>query len=105
MLRKLQNGGAPGIFLELTDLFVESTPKLLSQACSSLDNPTQLAIIAHTIKGSCSIFGADPMEALCLELEQLGRKGTSQGAREIINAIEVEFFNVRAALASHCAGA
>jgi CheY-like chemotaxis protein len=104
MLRKLQNGGAPGIFMELTDLFAESTPKLLAQACSSLDNPTQLAIIAHTIKGSCSIFGADPMEALCLELEQLGRKGTSQGAREIINAIEVEFLNVRATLASHCAG-
>jgi PAS domain S-box-containing protein len=105
MLRKLQNGGAPGIFLELTDLFAESTPKLLSQACNSLDNPTQLAIIAHTIKGSCSIFGADPMEALCLELEQLGRKGTSDGARDIINAIELEFLKVRATLAAHCASA
>jgi len=104
MLHKLQKGGAPGIFMELTDLFAESTPKLLSQACNSLDNPTQLAIIAHTIKGSCSIFGAEPMEALCLKLEQLGRKGTSQGAREIIDAIEVEFLNVRATLATHCAG-
>jgi CheY-like chemotaxis protein/HPt (histidine-containing phosphotransfer) domain-containing protein len=105
MLRKLQNGGAPGIFVELTDLFAQSTPQLLSQACRALDDPTQLAIIAHTIKGSCSIFGAHPMEALCLELEQLGRRGTSDGARDIINAIELEFLKVCATLATHCASA
>ena len=104
MLRKLDKGGAPGILTELTDLFAQSTPKLLSQACNFLDDPTQLAIIAHTIKGSCSFFGAHPMEALCLELEQLGRRGTSHGARDIINAIELEFFKVRATLAIHCSG-
>jgi PAS domain S-box-containing protein len=104
MLRKLEKGGAPGIFTELTDLFAQSTPRLLSQACNFLDNPTQLAIIAHTIKGSCSFFGAHPMEALCLELEQLGRQGTGHGAREIINAIELEFLKVRATLATQCAG-
>jgi len=105
MLRKLDKGGAPGILTELTDLFAQSTPKLLSQACNFLDNPTQLAIIAHTIKGSCSFFGAHPMEALCLELEQLGRRGKSDGARDIINAIELEFLKVRATLATHCVGA
>jgi PAS domain S-box-containing protein len=104
MLRKLEKGGAPGILTELTDLFAQSTPQLLSQACNFLDNPTQLAIIAHTIKGSCSFFGAHPMETLCLELEQLGRQGKSDGARDIINAIELEFLRVRAALATHCAG-
>ncbi|MEY2488896.1 MAG: two-component system, sensor histidine kinase and response regulator [Verrucomicrobiota bacterium] len=102
MLHKLEKGGAPGLLTELTDLFAQSTPKLLSQACNFLDNPTQLAIIAHTIKGSCSFFGAHPMEALCLELEQLGRRGTSDGARDIINAIELEFINVRSTLATHC---
>jgi PAS domain S-box-containing protein len=105
MLRKLDKGGAPGILTELTDLFAQSTPKLLSQACNFSDNPTQLAIIAHTIKGSCSFFGAHPMEALCQELEQLGRQGKSDGARDIINAIEVEFLKVRATLATHCASA
>jgi PAS domain S-box-containing protein len=104
ILRKLENGGAPGILAELTDLFAQSTPTLLSQACNFLDNPTQLAIIAHTIKGSCSFFGAHPMEALCLELEQLGRRGKIEGARDIINAIEVEFLKVRATLATLCAG-
>jgi CheY-like chemotaxis protein len=103
MLRRLDKGGAPGIFSELTELFSESTPRLLSQACNALDDPTQLTMIAHTIKGSCITFGAHPMAALCLELEQRGRQGIGRDAREIINAIELEFFTVRAALANHCA--
>ncbi len=43
------------------------------------------------------------MEKLCLELEQLGRAKMTDGARELINAIEQEYFRVRAALAEHCA--
>jgi CheY-like chemotaxis protein len=104
-LRKLEKGGAPGIFSELAELFAQSTPKLLSQACNALDDPTQLAMIAHTIKGSCTTFGAYPMHALCLELEQGARQQTGRAAREIIDAIELEFFNVRAALVHHSAGA
>jgi signal transduction histidine kinase/HPt (histidine-containing phosphotransfer) domain-containing protein len=104
-LRKLEKGGAPGIFSELTELFAQSTPQLLSQACNALDDPTQLTMIAHTMKGSCTTFGAYPMGALCLELEQRGRQGTGRDAREIINAIEQEFFNVRAALMNYSAGA
>ncbi|MEA3186797.1 MAG: two-component system, sensor histidine kinase and response regulator [Chthoniobacter sp.] len=104
-LRKLEKGGAPGIFSELAELFAQSTPQLLSQACNALDDPTQLAMIAHTLKGSCFTFGAHPMAALCLELEQRGRRGIGRDAREIINAIELEFFTVRAALADHSARA
>ena len=100
-LRKLEKGGARGIFSELTELFVQSTPQLLSQACSALDNPSKLTMIAHTMKGSCTTFGAHPMGTLCLELEQRGRQGTGRDTREIINAIEQEFFNVRAALADY----
>jgi signal transduction histidine kinase/HPt (histidine-containing phosphotransfer) domain-containing protein len=104
-LRKLEKGGATGIFSELAELFAQSTPQLLSQACNALDDPTQLTMIAHTMKGSCATFGAHPMGALCLELEQRGRQGTGRDAREIINEIEKEFFTVRAALMNHSAGA
>ena len=101
-LHELDEGGPPVIFRELVELFNESTPQLLSQACKPLANPTQLAMIGHTLKGSCSNFGAHRMEAVCLQLEQLGRGGRSDGAREIIDSIEREFFNVRAALTDHC---
>ncbi|MDQ6809374.1 MAG: Hpt domain-containing protein [Verrucomicrobiota bacterium] len=77
----------------------------MSEACGALGNPTQLAIIAHTLKGSSSNFGAQQMEALCVQLEDLGRRQVTAGAREIIDAIEHEFFSVRAALAHYYAAA
>jgi len=99
-LRRLDNEAAPGIFAELTELFCRSTPLLLSQACKAVDDPIQLKLIAHTIKGSCITFGARPMEALCLELEHRNGHAAGRPAREIIDAIELEFFNVRTALAN-----
>ena len=99
----MDEGGPPLIFRELVQLFAESTPQLLSDACQALQTPARLAAIAHTMKGSCSNFGAQTMEKLCLDLEQLGRARTSAGARDLINAIEQEYFRVRAALTHHCA--
>lgn len=99
-LRELEEG-APGIVSELIDSFRESTPKLLSQAWNAFDKPRELSAIAHTIKGSCSNFGARPMEALCLELEQLAPAGESDAARDLVAAIEREFVNVSSALEDH----
>ena len=102
-LRSMDEGGPPIIFRELVQLFADSTPQLLSQACEALHAPARLAAIAHNLKGSCSNFGAHAMEKLCLELEQLGRARTAEGARPLIDAIEQEYFRVRAALADYCA--
>jgi PAS domain S-box-containing protein len=104
-LEEMDEVGGPGLLLELVELFAQSTPQLLSQACSVGPDSAQLTMIAHTLKGSCSNFGAHPMGDLCLKLEELGRGGTTDGARKIIDAIELEFFRVRAALESHCAAA
>ena len=100
-LRELEEDGAPGIVSELIDSFKESTPKLLSQAWNAFDKPRELSAIAHTIKGSCSNFGARPMEALCLQLEQLVPAGGSDAARDLVAAIEREFLNVSSALEDH----
>jgi CheY-like chemotaxis protein len=92
---------APGIVSELIDSFKESTPKLLSQAWNAFDKPRELSAIAHTIKGSCSNFGARPMEALCLQLEHLAPAVGSDAARDLVAAIEREFLNVSSALEGH----
>lgn len=102
-LQSMDDGGPPLIFLELVQLFSESTPQLLSEACDALGDPLRLAMIAHSLKGSCSNFGAHAMEQLCLELEQLGRTRRTDGARELIDAIEQQYFQVRASLTEHCA--
>jgi HPt (histidine-containing phosphotransfer) domain-containing protein len=82
----------------LIDSFTASTPQLLSQARDALSNPRELSAIAHTIKGSCSNFGARPMEALCLQLEHLVPAVGSDAARDLVAAIEREFLNVSSAL-------
>jgi len=101
-LHQLDEGGPPAIFSELVALFSESAPRLLSQARLVTDDPAQLTVIAHTLKGSCSNFGAHRMGALCLELEQLALQGKNERTRTVIDATEQEFFRVRKALESHC---
>jgi HPt (histidine-containing phosphotransfer) domain-containing protein len=101
-LHQLDDGGPPIIFSELVDLFIDSVPKLLSQAWREIDDPAQLTMIAHSLKGSCSNFGAHGMEALCFQLEQLAPQRENEPARAIIAAIEQEFFRVRKALKTHC---
>ncbi len=100
-LRELTGEDSPEILSELIELFSASTPPLLSQAREAQSNPSDLAVIAHTIKGSCSNFGARAMEALCFQLEQLDGEGGSAAAEKLVAAIEREFLNVCAALDSH----
>jgi PAS domain S-box-containing protein len=100
-LRELTGEDSPEILSELIGLFSASTPPLLSQAREALSNPSDLAVIAHTIKGSCSNFGARAMEVLCFQLEQLDGEGGSAAAEKLVAAIEREFLNVCAALDSH----
>jgi CheY-like chemotaxis protein len=95
----------PGFLSGLIDSFKESTPKLLTQAWNACDQPRELSAIAHTIKGSCSNFGARPMEALCLQLERLAPAAGSNSARDLVTAIEREFLSVSSALESHRASA
>jgi HPt (histidine-containing phosphotransfer) domain-containing protein len=89
---------------ELVDLFIESTDGLLEQARTSMTDPQRLAQVAHAIKGSCSNFGARPLQLLCEELEALGRAETTNGAATLVKAIEQEYKRVcRALEESHAA--
>ncbi len=53
--------------------------------------------IAHTLKGSCGNMGAVRMEALCRELEEIGRSEDLAAAPVWISRLEEEFGRVRAA--------
>jgi HPt (histidine-containing phosphotransfer) domain-containing protein len=45
---------------------------------------TALSSAAHTIKGALGIFGAEPARSIAEELENLGRGGRVDGARELL---------------------
>jgi HPt (histidine-containing phosphotransfer) domain-containing protein len=53
---------------------------------------------AHTLKGSCSNFGANRLREACIRLEQLAVKGSLEGAEALLRDIEREFDSVRMAL-------
>ncbi len=97
-LRALDENGGAEIVSELIDVFVDSTPSLLSRARGALHNPAELAVLAHTMRGSCSNFGAHSMEALCLRLEQMSTSGSNGQAGTLLAAIGFEFTNVCQAL-------
>ncbi len=86
---------------ELVTLFNESTPELLARARAVLGEPLELARIAHTIRGSCSNFGAAALGALCQELEDLPPTLGPVEAGRLLGAIEQEFDHVRSALSEH----
>jgi two-component system, sensor histidine kinase and response regulator len=64
---------------ELVDLFVASAPASISEIRLALENSNleHLVIIAHTLKGTCANFGADPLRELCAQIEQAGVSGDS----------------------------
>jgi HPt (histidine-containing phosphotransfer) domain-containing protein len=85
---------------QLIEVFIENTPKVLAEARKALADG-ELAILArsaHTLRGSCSNFGAERMRAACEELEALANEGAAAGAADLIATVEREFDCVRVAL-------
>jgi PAS domain S-box-containing protein len=84
----------------LITTFLENTPLVLGEARAALARTSapQLERAAHTLKGSCSNFGAERMRTACQKLEHAARGGSLDKAPEMLAAIEREFSSVRLAL-------
>ena len=106
-LRDLAIDGADNILTELIDTFLESAPGLVTAADRALVNvvPHALAQAAHTLKGSCSNFGAKPLQELCAQLEILAHSPDFQDsphsearAAQLLKCIRLELARVGTAL-------
>jgi PAS domain S-box-containing protein len=77
---------------QLIELFVESAPAYISDLQQALANSRarDLALAAHTLKGSCSNFGALPLRDLCARIEQAGLVGRMDGVADLIVSAEKE---------------
>ena len=98
--REMEVEGEESILAKLIDVFVENTPRVIEEARKALAAGTspQLARAAHTLKGSCSNFGAERMRAACQQLEEAARGGLLDKAPGLIKDIELQFHLVRVAL-------
>jgi len=98
--RGLEDASGDDLLSKLIDVFIENTPRVLAEARTALaQNSTPgLARAAHTLKGSCSNFGAERMRLACKELETFTNRGVIEGSEELLSAVEREFSYVRLAL-------
>jgi PAS domain S-box-containing protein len=94
------DGDSGGILSQLIGVFLENTPVVLAEARAGLagGSAPQVARAVHTLKGSCSNFGAARMKAVCEKLEKSAMAGSLESTAEMLDAIEREFNSVRSAL-------
>jgi two-component system, sensor histidine kinase and response regulator len=96
-LRELQEEGEPDILKEMVELFLTDVPPHLAALRGAVEAGDAHSVeqIAHTLKGSCGNMGAKRIEALCTELEEIGRSGDLRAAPAWISRLEEEFRRVR----------
>jgi hypothetical protein len=97
-LRAIDGDGA--LLVELIDTFRRIAPlriAALSKA-SAKGSAASLERTAHSFLGSCANLGARFMAEVCARLEQMGRAGSTTGARELIQTLEQEYGAVQEAL-------
>jgi signal transduction histidine kinase/CheY-like chemotaxis protein/HPt (histidine-containing phosphotransfer) domain-containing protein len=100
-LRELEQAGTPGLVAQLKALFVEDTPRQLTElrAFARAGDCAGIAKAAHTIKGSAANLGAHDMVRICAELQSRAEGGHIDAVASRIDKLEQQFLAVRAALA------
>jgi two-component system, sensor histidine kinase and response regulator len=98
--RQFDTSDGPSLLAQLIEVFLENTPTLLRDLRKALAKGAapELARVAHTLKGSCSNFGAHRLRSACMRLEQLAETGSLDGAEILLQEIEKTFEGVRQAL-------
>lgn len=102
-LTKLEEiaGDDPEFIQEILDTFVQSTDELMGPLRDGV-RAGDIVVVqreSHRLKGSSANVGAEGLRECSVELEQLGRSGSLDGAAAILEQIEAEFVRVRSFLA------
>ncbi|ADE14558.1 diguanylate cyclase [Nitrosococcus halophilus Nc 4] len=87
-------------FSRMIEVFLEDTPIYLDLLRKAIiENGTkELRDMAHSIKGSAKNFGAARLASVAKQLEELGRSGSTKGARELLAVLVSEYSLVKEAL-------
>jgi HPt (histidine-containing phosphotransfer) domain-containing protein len=90
----------PAFLRELIDLFVDDVPGRIAEIEQGLatKDAVLLTRAAHTIKGSCSNFGAAKLKEISHAMEMQGKAGAFADAAASLVTLRAEFATVAAAL-------
>lgn len=100
MIRMLPGERGKEVLRKVVDFYLSSTPTLLQtlREAESGKDPEKLKAAAHSFKSSSANLGALRLADVCLELETLGRAGSTEGALPLLLQVEEEYRMVREAL-------
>lgn len=100
MIRTLPGNRGMEILRKVVDLYLASTPALLQtmREAESGGDAEKLKAAAHSFKSSSANLGALRLAGVCMELESLGRAGSTEGALPLLLQVEEEYRLVRDAL-------
>jgi CheY-like chemotaxis protein len=90
-------------FGELIELFIASAPNTLREMERALAKPSasDLYMAAHTLRGSCSNFGASSLCELCTRIELSARSDALEGVADLIASAGGELSSLVESLKSY----
>ena len=93
-------GDEPKVLSEFAELLKSQAPALVADLHRAIETRDSklLGRSAHTLKGSVSYFGAEPLVQAALALEFLGRTESFDNATELLATLEQELIGVLSAL-------
>ena len=97
-LRQLNEDGQPDVVTEVLKLFTGGAPARLQaiEAAVAERNAPALQRAAHALKGASATIGASGLQAVCHELEEMGRHAEFAGAASAVEAMHQEYERVKA---------
>ncbi len=80
------------ILKELIEIWLRQTPRLSSDIIRAvqIENPDELHLAAHTLKGSLQLFGMDTAASVAAALENAGRTKNLAGGADLVHQLETE---------------
>jgi signal transduction histidine kinase/CheY-like chemotaxis protein/HPt (histidine-containing phosphotransfer) domain-containing protein len=85
--------GDDAFLADLVGTFLDEAPTLLARLRRAVEenDPEGLHAAAHPLKSNAADFGIQALADACRELEAIGRRGTTAGAGELVEAAERAF--------------
>lgn len=89
-------GGDEPLLQRMIRTFLRDTPKRIAAITAALrrKDAGELASLAHALKGSVSIFGAESARKFSQDLQDLGRAGNLVPAAALLNSLNEEIANL-----------
>jgi signal transduction histidine kinase/CheY-like chemotaxis protein len=93
-------GGDEKLLKRMIQTFLRDTPKRIAGIAAAIrkNNPEALASLAHALKGSVGIFGAESARKHSQELQDLGQSSEMSGASEAFALLKEEIAKLQANL-------